>query len=68
MGFPAVKEFCENLSRFNRVTADYKAIPFFSDTVYNEIFSYIFITQAKFNMCFLYTKIVCQRLLSLQHH
>ena len=33
MRFPAVKK-CENMSRFDKVTADYKADPFFPDTRY----------------------------------
>jgi len=33
MRFPAVKN-CENLLRFDKVIADYKAVPFFPDTVY----------------------------------
>ena len=33
MRFPAFKN-CENLLRFDKVTADYKAVQFFPDTVY----------------------------------
>ena len=33
MLFPAVKKKCENLLRFDKVTADYKAVQFFPDKV-----------------------------------